>query len=54
VSSVSDADITISFEDNLMEKYQENYLGLTDYELSRYNKIKQYTTEIGLVKMENV
>jgi hypothetical protein len=51
VSSVSNADITITFEDNLMEKYKENYLGLTDYELSRNNKIKQSTIEIGMLKM---
>jgi hypothetical protein len=51
ISSVSDADITITFEDNLMEKYKENYLGLTDYELSRNNKIKQSTIEIGMIKM---
>jgi predicted Zn-dependent protease len=34
-----------------MDKYKENYLGLTDYELSRNNKIKQSTIEIGMVKM---
>ena len=51
VSSVSNADITITFEENLMDKYKENYLGLTDYELSRNNKIKQSTIEIGMVKM---
>ena len=50
VSSVSNADIIITFEDNLMEKYKENYLGLTDYSLSRNNKIKQSTIEIGMVK----
>ena len=51
VSSVSSADITITFEDNLMEKYNENYLGLTDYELSRNNKIRQSTIEIGMLKV---
>jgi hypothetical protein len=51
VSSFSDADITFTFEDNLMEKYKENYLGLTDYNLSRNNKIKQSTIEIGMIKM---
>lgn len=51
VSSVSNADITISFEDNLMDKYKENYLGLTDYNLSRSNKIKLSTIEIGMLKV---
>jgi predicted Zn-dependent protease len=54
VSNVSNADITITFEDNLMEKYKENYLGLTDYNLSRNNKIKQSTIEIGMIKMGKV
>jgi Matrixin len=54
VSSVSDADITITFEDNLMEKYKENYLGLTDYNLFRNNKIKRSTIEIGMVKIGKV
>jgi hypothetical protein len=54
VSSIANADITISFEDNLMEKYKENYLGLTDYNLSRNNKIKRSTIEIGLVKIGKV
>jgi hypothetical protein len=54
VSSVSKADITVTFEDNLMEKYKENYLGLTDYNLSRNNNIKQSTIEIGMVKMGKV
>ena len=51
ISSCSNADITITFEDNLMDKYNENYLGLTDYNLSRSNKIKQSTVEIGMLKM---
>ena len=54
VTSVFNADITITFEDNLMEKYNENYLGLTDYNLSRNNKIKSSTIEIGLVKTGKV
>ncbi|MDR3666662.1 MAG: matrixin family metalloprotease [Ignavibacteriaceae bacterium] len=54
VSSASNANITITFEDNLMEKYKENYLGLTDYNLSRNNKIKLSTIEIGMVKAGKV
>lgn len=51
VTSVSDANITFSFEDNLLDKYKENYLGLTDYELARNNKINQATIEISMLKM---
>jgi predicted Zn-dependent protease len=54
VTSVSNADITITFEDNLMEKYKDSYLGITDYELSRNNKIKESTVEIGLLKTGEV
>jgi hypothetical protein len=50
VSTVSDANITFDFEDNLMEKYKESYLGLTDYSFSRNNKIRFSTIEIGLKK----
>jgi Matrixin. len=48
VSSVSDADITFSFEDNLMEKYDENYLGLTNYELTNNHNIKLSDIQIGM------
>jgi predicted Zn-dependent protease len=51
VTSVSDANITIMFEDNLLDKYKENFLGLTDYELAHNNKINQSTIEIGMLKM---
>ena len=50
VSTVSDANITFDFEDNLMEKYKESYLGLTDYSFTRNNKIRLSTIEIGLKK----
>jgi predicted Zn-dependent protease len=52
VSSVSNANITITFEDNLMDKYKDNYLGLTGYELSRNNKIKEASVEIGMIKTD--
>ena len=48
VSFVSDADITFSFEDNLMEKYDENYLGLTNYELAGNHNIKLSDIQIGM------
>ena len=52
-STISGADITISFENNLMEKYDENYLGLTDYKLDRKNRIIQSSVEIGLLKYDD-
>lgn len=50
VSNASDANITFDFENNLMEKYKESYLGLTDYTFSGKNKIRLSTIEIGLKK----
>jgi len=49
-NSASDADIIISFEINLMDKYDENYLGLTDYELGKGNRMIQSVVEIGMLK----
>jgi predicted Zn-dependent protease len=51
VSGASDADITFNFEDNLLEKYKANYLGMTDYNLARNNRIKQSAVEIALMKI---
>lgn len=48
VSSVSGADITFSFEDNLMEKYDENFLGITNYEYADNNIIKLSNIEISM------
>jgi predicted Zn-dependent protease len=53
VNSSEKADIIISFEDNLMDKYEENYLGLTDYELGENRSILRSTIEIGLIKFKN-
>jgi predicted Zn-dependent protease len=50
INSTSDADIIILFETNLMDKYDENYLGLTDYELGKGNRIIQSVVEIGMLK----
>lgn len=52
-SSAKNADIIFSFENNLMEKYDENYLGLTDYELGRNNRIIRAFIEIGLLKFDS-
>ena len=51
--SASDADIIFTFEDNLMEKYDENYLGLTDYELGKNNRITRSFIEISLLKFDD-
>ena len=51
--SASDADIVFTFEDNLMEKYDENYLGLTDYELDKKNRIVHSLIEISLLKFDD-
>lgn len=50
VSNVSDANITFDFEDDLMEKYKDSYLGLTDYSYSGRDKIRLSSIEIGLKK----
>ncbi|OGU77589.1 MAG: hypothetical protein A2V93_05630 [Ignavibacteria bacterium RBG_16_34_14] len=51
--SESDADIIFTFENNLMEKYDENYLGLTDYELEKNNRIIHSFIEISLLKFDD-
>lgn len=53
IQKLSDADIIISFENNLVEKYDENYLGLTEYDLDENNKIVQSFVEISLLKYNN-
>jgi predicted Zn-dependent protease len=53
VSSKKNADIVITFVENLMKKYEENYLGLTDYEMGRQKEIEESTIEISLLKFNN-
>jgi predicted Zn-dependent protease len=50
VNSPDRADIIIIFEENLMDKYEENFLGLTDYELGPDRQIEVSTVEISLLK----
>lgn len=50
VEKESDANVTLSFENNLMDKYDENFLGLTDYELTKNNKIVSSAIQISLLK----
>jgi hypothetical protein len=46
-----DADIQFVFVENLGKKYEENYLGLTDYEVNRDNEIEQSKIQISLIKL---
>jgi hypothetical protein len=53
VSNTRDADILIIFEENLIIKYDDNYLGITDYELTSEKRIEKSVIEIGLLKFNN-
>jgi hypothetical protein len=53
VSNTRDADIVIIFEENLVDKYDDNYLGITDYKLRGDKKIQKSFIEIGLMKFNN-
>ena len=48
-----DADIEIIFIENLGKKYDENYLGLTEYDLSGNNEIEYSKIQISLLKFGN-
>ncbi len=52
-SSSENADISIRFIHNLMEKYDENYLGLTEYETNQKKQIKFADIQISLLKFNN-
>lgn len=49
----SEADITIEFEDNLITKYDDNFLGITDYKLEDDKKIDKSYIEVGLLKFND-
>ncbi len=53
VKSVDDADIAVVFVENLGEKYEENYLGLTDYDTDRNKQIEFSKIQISLIKNGN-
>ena len=53
VESVDDADIAVLFVENLGEKYEENYLGLTDYDTDRNKQIEFSKIQISLIKNGN-
>lgn len=52
-SSSSSADISIKFIHNLMEKYDENYLGLTEYETNQKKEIIFADIQISLLKFNS-
>ncbi|MBT8380032.1 MAG: matrixin family metalloprotease [Ignavibacteria bacterium] len=51
--SSREADIEIIFIENLGRKYDENYLGLTEYDISRNNEIEYSKIQISLLKFGN-
>lgn len=50
VKSADDADIVLLFVENLGDKYDENYLGLTDYNTNRNKEIEFSKIQISLLK----
>lgn len=50
VKSSDDADIVLMFVENLGDKYEENYLGLTDYDTNRNKEIEFSKIQISLIK----
>ncbi len=50
VKSVDDADIAVLFVENLGDKYEENYLGLTDYDANKNKQIEFSKIQISLIK----
>jgi len=50
VNSKRDADISIYFIEDLGEKYNENYLGLTEYDLNKDKVIDYSKVQISLIK----
>ncbi len=53
VSSGRQADISIIFVENLGRKYEENYLGLTEYDMNRNNEIEFSKIQISLIKFND-
>lgn len=53
VNSINDADIAVVFVENLGDEYEENYLGLTDYDTDKNKKIEFTKIQISLLKNGN-
>ncbi len=50
VNSKREADISIFFIENLGDKYEEDYLGLTEYDIDRNKAIDHSKVQISLIK----
>lgn len=50
VNSKRDADISVHFIEDLGDKYDENYLGLTEYDMGRKKTIDYSKIQISLIK----
>lgn len=53
IKSINDADIALIFVENLGDKYEENYLGLTDYDTDKNKEIEFSKIQISLIKNGN-
>lgn len=53
VNEINDADIAVIFVENLGDEYEENYLGLTDYDTDKNKKIDFTKIQISLLKNGN-
>lgn len=53
VKTIDDADIAVVFVENLGDKYEENYLGLTDYDTDKNKQIEFSKIQISLIKNGN-
>lgn len=50
VMNINDADIAVIFNENLGDEYQEDYLGLTEYNSNEYREIEFSKVKISLIK----
>jgi predicted Zn-dependent protease len=53
INTENNADIKITFVEDLTKKYEENYLGLTDYDYNGSNKIILANIQISLLKSDS-
>jgi len=53
VKSIDDADIAVIFVENLGDEYEEDYLGITNYDINKNKLINFSKIEISLIKNGN-
>jgi hypothetical protein len=53
VKNINDADIAVIFNENLGDEYEEDYLGLTEYNSNEYKEIEFSKVRISLIKNGN-